>query len=248
MIALRNHIQKMHDPQICGSCSYTGSVSVVTAAPAGGAATERVDGSGPDACGGLRERKKRATRAAIHRAALELAHSQGIDGATVEAIAERAEVSARTFFNYFHSRDDALIGVNPDAPAEIEAAVKQCPSEGTVREVVHAVMLARLNGLTADRRTWAMRRDLAVADPRIGERMLGAGVRVDRAVVAALLAREARARGEELGEQTRLEVAVAGYSALGAVRAALNQHLDSGMRTPIGALVDRAFAALDAAR
>ena len=48
---------------------------------------------------GLRELKKRQSRTAMHRAALELVNEHGLGGVTVEAIAQRAGVSTRTFFN-----------------------------------------------------------------------------------------------------------------------------------------------------
>ncbi|GGO21705.1 TetR family transcriptional regulator [Micromonospora parathelypteridis] len=57
---------------------------------------------------GLRERKKAATRLALHEAALSLAAEQGFDGLTVEAIADAANVSRRTFSNYFSSKEEAL--------------------------------------------------------------------------------------------------------------------------------------------
>lgn len=62
--------------------------------------------------GGLREHKKRATRTAIHDAALSLVSDRGIDGVTVEEICERAEVSQRTFFNYYPSKAAAVLGMS----------------------------------------------------------------------------------------------------------------------------------------
>ena len=58
---------------------------------------------------GLRERKKAATRQALHAAAVRLAIEHGADRVTVEAIADAAGVSRRTFSNYFASKEQALL-------------------------------------------------------------------------------------------------------------------------------------------
>lgn len=60
---------------------------------------------------GLRELKKQATRRAIHHAALGLAAERGIDGVTVGEICAAAEVSQRTFFNYYPSKAAAVLGM-----------------------------------------------------------------------------------------------------------------------------------------
>ncbi|WUH98995.1 TetR/AcrR family transcriptional regulator [Spirillospora sp. NBC_00431] len=59
--------------------------------------------------GGLRERKKEATRRALHDAAMRLAAEHGLDDVTVEAIADAAGVSRRTFSNYFGGKEEALL-------------------------------------------------------------------------------------------------------------------------------------------
>jgi AcrR family transcriptional regulator len=72
--------------------------------------------------GGLRERKRAATRAAITAVARSLTAERGFSGYTVEEVCERAEISRRTFFNYFPSKEDAIIGhVDDDLPAETVA-------------------------------------------------------------------------------------------------------------------------------
>ena len=57
---------------------------------------------------GLRERKKRQTREALVRAALELFVERGYDATTLAEIAEAAGVSTRTIFAYFPSKEDIL--------------------------------------------------------------------------------------------------------------------------------------------
>ena len=69
---------------------------------------------------GLRERKKLNTRNAIERAAVQIVLEQGYEAATAEAIAKRADVSLRTFFNYFPSKDVAIIGPDVCSRGSVE--------------------------------------------------------------------------------------------------------------------------------
>lgn len=66
---------------------------------------------------GLRERKRLATRRAIQIAALELLDERGrLEGFTIEEISERADISPRTFFNYFESKERTILGDPPHPP------------------------------------------------------------------------------------------------------------------------------------
>ena len=58
---------------------------------------------------GLRERKKTETRVAIKQAVLFLALGRGLDAVTADEIAAAANVSVRTFHNYFGSKEEALV-------------------------------------------------------------------------------------------------------------------------------------------
>ena len=58
---------------------------------------------------GLREQKKAETREAISLAAIRLTAERGIDGATVDDIAEAARVARRTFRNYFPNKESAIL-------------------------------------------------------------------------------------------------------------------------------------------
>jgi AcrR family transcriptional regulator len=67
----------------------------------------------PEPTPGLRERKRRATRKAIQAAIVDLAARHGYDRVTIEEISAAADISPRTFFNSFPSKDDAVIGDFP---------------------------------------------------------------------------------------------------------------------------------------
>jgi AcrR family transcriptional regulator len=60
---------------------------------------------------GMRERKKLQTRFAIETAAIDLVLEHGFDNVTIEAVAERADVTPRTFFNHFADKADAVLGI-----------------------------------------------------------------------------------------------------------------------------------------
>jgi AcrR family transcriptional regulator len=62
---------------------------------------------------GLRDRKRALTRARIEAAAIDLVLRDGPEAVTVDAISDRADISQRTFFNYFESKEAAILGLQP---------------------------------------------------------------------------------------------------------------------------------------
>ena len=70
--------------------------------------------------GSLRERKRAKTRRALIDAAVELFDRQGYEQTTVAQIAAAAEISTRTFFSYFASKEDLLF---PDSQARVQAVL-----------------------------------------------------------------------------------------------------------------------------
>ena len=91
-------------------------------------------GTGQDAQGGLRERKKARTRASIREHALRLFREQGYQKTTVEQIAAAAEVSPSTFFRYFPTKEDLVLQDDMDTRM-IEAFERQPPGLGALSAV-----------------------------------------------------------------------------------------------------------------
>jgi AcrR family transcriptional regulator len=96
---------------------------------------------------GLRERKRQATRRAIQLAAIDLVAENGLEGTTVDEISRRADVSPRTFFNYFPSKEAAIIGDHPELPegAPVEEFVAAGPDEplmtGIAKLITNTIIL-----------------------------------------------------------------------------------------------------------
>jgi AcrR family transcriptional regulator len=102
-------------------------------------------------CGppGLRERKKAQTRTAIVEAALDLFERQGFEATTVEDIAAAADVSPRTFFRYFESKQDVVMAKSHEQGDGLGTLlVARPPHEGPV-EALRQAILSELGGLVS---------------------------------------------------------------------------------------------------
>lgn len=78
---------------------------------------------------GLRERKKQRTRDALLHAALELFVSQGYEQTTVDEITDAVDVSQRTFFRYFASKEEAALAVQDVMESHFMAALRARPED-----------------------------------------------------------------------------------------------------------------------
>jgi AcrR family transcriptional regulator len=76
---------------------------------------------------GLRERKKERTRAAISDAAIALFVDEGFDDVSITRVAEAAEVSRRTLFAYFPTKEDLVVHRFADHETESARVVRGRP-------------------------------------------------------------------------------------------------------------------------
>ncbi|MFH9044055.1 TetR family transcriptional regulator [Streptomyces sp. NPDC017966] len=144
--------------------------------------------------GGLRERKKRATRAALAEAAVRLAAEHGAEKVTVEAISAAAGVSVRTFFNYFDTRDDAFVVIDADAGARMRQAVLDAPAALSPLQALREALAAELAEAEQQHELWRLHAQVVHASPHLLVRTLGAHM-ADETELAEAIAARIRAGG-----------------------------------------------------
>jgi len=98
---------------------------------------------------GLRERKKRATRDAIAAAARRLFAERGFDDVTVAEVAAAADVSEKTVFNHFATKEDLAFAGGEARLNQLLADIAQRPAGTSVLDVFRATTDAMIDGLAA---------------------------------------------------------------------------------------------------
>jgi AcrR family transcriptional regulator len=187
----------------------------------------------------LRERKKRQTRRALQRAAVALVAERGLDQVTVEDIAGAAEVSRRTFFNYFSSKEQALIPQDPSLVERLPEAVAARPPGESPLQALRAVLTDALAEMAPDRQADLRHRALLRSEPRLLAAQLAAWAELERALV--------RAVAERTGADAERDLypALVVAAAVGAVRVALGRWR-AGAGAALEALLGEAFDLLAA--
>ena len=187
---------------------------------------------------GLRERKKAETRQALMTAAVRLAEELGPERVTVEAIAGEAGVSPRTFFNYFQSKEDAIVGVSPAETIELLEDLAARPADEAPFDSLRAMALAAAARLEAKADDMMARHRLTQAHPSLAMRRAARFTEVER-----LLA-------EVIAERTGLDVdrdpypMLAASAALGAIRVAMSAWQERNRPGPLVDLLDETFTLL----
>jgi AcrR family transcriptional regulator len=139
---------------------------------------------------GLRARKKAKTRQALTAAAIRLSIERGSpDRVTVEEISDAAEVSPRTFFNYFSSKEEAILGVDPEGRAALRSELELRPAEETPIEALRAALLATAESIDENAELWAQRMQLVREHPALSPGYVASFADFERGLVEAMAAR-----------------------------------------------------------
>jgi AcrR family transcriptional regulator len=187
---------------------------------------------------GRRERKKLATRQALQDVALRLVAERGLDQVTVEDISEAADVATRTFFNYFSSKEEALLGNLPEKVATVQRMVVDRPAGETPLEAVCQVLRTMTLRLAERREERLLRQQVIERHPGLLARQLGEYASFEQALAAAVAERLGAGRADALYCRVVAAVAVA------AARSAVSTWMADKGRRPLAGMVDAAFAQL----
>jgi AcrR family transcriptional regulator len=189
---------------------------------------------------GLRERKKLATRLALHEAALRLVAERGLEHVSVDDITARADVSPRTFFNYFSSKDDAVLGLDPEAMHRQVQALHARPAAESPVEALRAVTREQAEEMAGETDLWPLRLTVIDAHPALVGRLAAMFGEAERVMAEAIAQRTGTRVGADV--YPTLLAGVAGV----AIRTALHRWLATDFTASLPALVDEAWDALRA--
>jgi AcrR family transcriptional regulator len=186
---------------------------------------------------GLRERKRQQTRERLTRAAMALFLERGFEATTLDDIAAAADISRRSFFHYFASKEDVVFAWHEETTAALIAAVAERPAG-------ESMLTAAENAISAMARQLEPGEAIAMArlkrdNPALQARDQVKYEKLERALAAAL---EKRA-----GQKTeRLQARLVAMIATGAMRIGGELWAAEGAREKPEALVKRTFAAIRA--
>ena len=141
----------------------------------------------PSPRGGLRERKKLAVRRALGSAALRRAMERGPDNVTVEDITAEADVSLRTFGNYFSGKYEAICALGTDRARRIGAELLARPAREPLWEALVDAVLAHYE-VAADE-DWLAGLKLVLSSPAMRGEYLKVSSEMQQALAEAITTR-----------------------------------------------------------
>ncbi|MFD4459585.1 helix-turn-helix domain-containing protein [Nocardia sp. NPDC058480] len=139
---------------------------------------------------GLREQKKQRTLLDLCLAARRLAVERGLDATNVDDIAKAVGVSSRTFFNYYDTKLDAIVG--PIGEIGTPEARQQFVAGGPTGVLIEDLTWLHAAGYQPEsevREGIALVTKIIMAEPRVLAAFIASGVRMEAATAELLSAR-----------------------------------------------------------
>ena len=198
---------------------------------------KKTDGIALPAQPGLRERKRQQTRERLTRAAMALFLDRGFEATTLDDIAAAADISRRSFFHYFDSKEDVVFTWHEEITAALVAAI-------AARPACESMLAAAENAIAAMARQIEPAEAIAMArlkrdSPALQARDQVKYEQLERALAEAL-AKRAGHKAEKFGAR------LAAMIATGAMRIGGELWAAEGAREKPEVLVKRTFAAIRA--
>ncbi|TCU69363.1 TetR family transcriptional regulator [Bradyrhizobium sp. R2.2-H] len=184
---------------------------------------------------GLRERKRRETLARIAEAGLKLFMTNGYEETTLEAIAEAAGISRRTFFYYFKSKEEILLAWQSHFTQLIRAAVIAEPSDQSPIDTVKNALL-KLTGNYNSEQSLALDRVIR-SSPALISASHAKYIAQEQAIFEALCVKWPQAK-------RRKSLRYVAMVAVGALRLAIESWSNDNGKRPPAAYLRESFANL----
>ena len=184
---------------------------------------------------GLRERKKERTRQEPMRSALRQFADRGFDQVTVEEIAADCEVSPRTFFRYFSSKEDVLFAQSDRSLAGLLETLGTQPADMPPLEALRRAARTVAEDYEEDKEAVVFRHQIMSATPalrtRAGERQHG----WEAGIIDQLRA------GGQIDGMSDLDVRLVVAAATTALRVAVTVWVNDTSDLDLAHLVDTTF-------
>jgi AcrR family transcriptional regulator len=187
---------------------------------------------------GLREMKKERTRSDIVRVATRMFASRGFDEVTVDEIAAEAEVSHRTFYRYFATKEELVLGPLQHGLDDFVTKFVQRPRSESVIASVRGVIMDLAANYEHDLDNDRQRAALVRSTPSLQQRQYERHTAFENAIVPLI------AQRLDVDPARDIRPALIAGCAVAAIRAATSQWLLGDATRPLMPLVEHALTML----
>lgn len=190
---------------------------------------------------GLRDRKREETRTRLEVAAVTLVLRDGLDHATVDSISSMADVSPRTFFNYFDTKEDAILGIKDiDLTPEVVARHMSRADGADVVESTVMLLLSLISPTIEGKTLHDQRHEVLRRHPQLFGRHMAQMSRMVDPLLDAVTTVLENDGSDRVVDRMQAEVLLSLCG--GAVRAAVKEWVALDETTPVETIQPRALA------